>query len=101
MAALWAEPAAPAAAISETAPHAAVRRVRTSWSMRVTDMVVCSFEAVTESVRGFSRTAEPFMAQPSRTALIPGRHRPDAAADTTARTTLICRDLIARLLAHV
>ncbi|GIH77350.1 hypothetical protein Plo01_37790 [Planobispora longispora] len=39
------EPAAPAADISETAPQAAVRRVRASWSVRVTDMVVHSFES--------------------------------------------------------
>ncbi|GHC46264.1 hypothetical protein GCM10010349_08980 [Streptomyces flavofungini] len=39
-------PEAPAAAISMTAPYAAVRRVNLSWSERVVDMVVCSSEAV-------------------------------------------------------
>ncbi|GAA5065385.1 hypothetical protein GCM10023259_057690 [Thermocatellispora tengchongensis] len=46
MAALCAEPPAPAADISDTAPYAAVRRVDLSWSVRVMDMLVCSLETL-------------------------------------------------------
>ncbi|GAA2688235.1 hypothetical protein GCM10010412_076770 [Nonomuraea recticatena] len=44
VAALWGEPVA--AAINDTAPYAAVRRVLLSWSERVRDMVVHSVESV-------------------------------------------------------
>jgi hypothetical protein len=44
VAALCSEPAAPAADISETAPHAAVRRVSLSCSEKAVDMVMRSFK---------------------------------------------------------
>ncbi|GAA2674145.1 hypothetical protein GCM10010412_055100 [Nonomuraea recticatena] len=104
MAALWGEPAAPAAAISEMAPHAARRRVVLSWSVRVMDMVVCSFvsdiqwnavllvpgarvtqvgspEWISPALRAPSLNRS--WRQLSPTALIPGRRRPDTVADAT------------------
>lgn len=44
VATLCGEPAAPAAAISETAPYAAVRRVFLSWSVRLMPMVTLSLD---------------------------------------------------------
>ncbi|GAA4596257.1 hypothetical protein GCM10023194_67990 [Planotetraspora phitsanulokensis] len=58
---MWGDPATAAAAISETAPHAAVRRVNVSWSVRVMDMVVL-LKSGGNPIERTAAIAEPFMA---------------------------------------
>jgi hypothetical protein len=63
VATLWAEPAAPAADISETAPQAAMRRVSWSWSVRLKDMAVRSMGVA----RGFCPVRDGFVRRTTAT----------------------------------